>query len=139
MVSRSQKLLNRAISGDSSPNPCLMVDRMVAASKRCDFDAISFNYLIVSYARAGRIENAIEAFRRTLENGLLVDVKARNDLLKALLSSNSITVVWEFYREMEGNGLELDVRAFDIMMNACLKDGNPDESEVYFKEMVDRD
>ncbi|XXG45650.1 hypothetical protein AAC387_Pa02g0681 [Persea americana] len=134
-ISSAQKLLNRSFSGTSIPSAGIFIERLIESSKRCDSHPCLFDYVINSYLRAGRIEEAVESFDRMIENNIFPGITSRNILLAALVRLNLTGKARELYQVMQYKGMDCDCFTLDVVMNACLKEGKPDEAEEYFRDM----
>ncbi|ONK77107.1 uncharacterized protein A4U43_C02F3170 [Asparagus officinalis] len=140
-LSSARELLKDSLLSDSSPEPSDVVDKLVETSKRCDFDFShprSFDSVLVCYARAGRVDNALLVYDLMVRNGVIPGIRARNYLLSTLLRSDFNERGWELYEGMKGKGMGFDCCSFSILMQACLKKDELEEVEALFRDMIDR-
>ncbi|KAF2287207.1 hypothetical protein GH714_039343 [Hevea brasiliensis] len=137
---RAQNLLNRFISGDSGPMPTVLVDHLIETAKRFDFESDSrvYNYLLNSYVRANKLNDAVDCFNRMIGGNIFPWVPFLNIFLSALVRNNMICETQKVYNEMVLKGLHGDLFTVHIMMRASLKENKHEEAKKFFSNAKDR-
>ncbi|KAK9088360.1 hypothetical protein Scep_027442 [Stephania cephalantha] len=128
-------LLNRHVSGNSSPSASVLIDRLLDTSQKCSSDSRVFNYVVHSFIEAGRIEDAAECFDRLIESGNIPGIRTRNALLTALVKANMMQKARVLFEEMVVRGFDCDCFTLDMIMHACFKEEKPEDAVKYFREM----
>ncbi|KAE8687134.1 tRNA (cytosine-5-)-methyltransferase-like [Hibiscus syriacus] len=133
----AQYLLNNNFGSDhSGPAPFVFLDHLVDTSKRFDFELNSraFNYLLNSYVRVNRFDDAVDCFNGMLERDIVPWIPYMNILLTALVRRSLMDKARELYGKMVSIGVRGDCFTVYAMMRAFLKEGKPWEGEEFFRE-----
>jgi pentatricopeptide repeat protein len=79
-------------------------------------DAVSYNSMIAGYARAGRMQDAMDVFRSMKSCGLQPDRFTYTSLIKASVESGDVDGGKSILDDMESRGLEADVFAYNTVI-----------------------
>ena len=105
----AKSLLAQCVFGDSAPAPPIFVHHLVQCANKFDFllDSRLFNYLLDSYVRANRIEDAVLCYNRMIkfESDIIPWVPYINILMAALLRRNMFGEIHELHNKMVYRGI----------------------------------
>lgn len=105
------------------------------AAEGCNGHPAVFGMLVKVYVKLGRLDQALEVFRRTTAAGLLVDSADVNCLLNGLSKVNRRGACWEVYGEMKSAGIPVNSYTFNILTGVLCKGGDVGKSTEFLEEM----
>ncbi|KAB5553316.1 hypothetical protein DKX38_010627 [Salix brachista] len=133
---KARDLLNRFASDDWGPVPSVVVARLIESSRRLDFESDSrvFNYLLNSYVKTKRINDAIDCFNSLIEKDIVPCLTVMNIFLSALVKNNMICQARDVYNKMVSKGVRGDCATISVMIRASMREGKLEEAEGWFRE-----
>lgn len=133
---KARNLLNRFASDDWGPVPSVVVARLIESSRRLDFESDSrvFNYLLNSYVKTKRINDAVDCFNSLIEKDIVPCLTVMNIFLSELVKNNMIREARDVYNKMASKGVKGDCATISVMIRASMREGKLEEAEGWFRE-----
>ncbi|KAK2986088.1 hypothetical protein RJ640_011529 [Escallonia rubra] len=95
----------------------------------------TYNTLIDTYGKAGRLKDASETFARMLKEGVVPNTVTFNTMIHTYGNHGQIEEVASLMQKMEQRGCTPDTRTYNILIALHTKHGSIDLAAGYFKKM----
>ncbi|KAI3696559.1 hypothetical protein L6452_28925 [Arctium lappa] len=120
-VSNSTPTKVAALSGDPQPHVCL--------------SSYTYNTLIDTYGKAGRLKDASETFEQMLKEGIIPNTVTLNTMIHMFGNHGQLDEVASLMHKMEHLGCPPDTRTYNILISLHAKHDNIVMATGYFKKM----
>ncbi|KAI3681919.1 hypothetical protein L6452_36726 [Arctium lappa] len=110
-----------ALSGDPQPHVCL--------------SSYTYNTLIDTYGKAGRLKDASETFKKMLKEGIIPNTVTLNTMIHMFGNHGQLDEVASLMHKMEHLGCLPDTRTYNILISLHAKHDNIVMAIGYFKKM----
>ncbi|KAK9059438.1 hypothetical protein SSX86_020140 [Deinandra increscens subsp. villosa] len=97
--------------------------------------AYTYNTLIDTYGKAGRLNDASETFERMLKEGIVPNTVTLNTMIHMFGNHGRLDEVASLMRKMEQLQCVPDTRTYNILISLHVKHDNIIEAKGYFKKM----
>ncbi|CAA6665575.1 unnamed protein product [Spirodela intermedia] len=128
-------VLSELVLTHSAAAPCDVFDGLAGGAEGCNGHPAVFGMLVKVYVKLGRLDQALEVFRRTTAACLPVDSANVNCLLNGLSKVNRRGACWEVYGEMKSAGIPANSYTFNILTGVLCKGGDVGKSTEFLEEM----
>ncbi|VFR02227.1 unnamed protein product [Cuscuta campestris] len=95
----------------------------------------TYNNLIDTYGKAGKVKEASEAFERMLDEGLSPTTVTFNTMIHLYGNNNRMEEVWSLMQKMEDLGCYPDTRTYNILIFLHAKHNDIETASFYFEVM----
>ncbi|XP_073278401.1 pentatricopeptide repeat-containing protein At3g23020-like [Primulina huaijiensis] len=113
----------RGANGDSGANACLSV--------------YTYNTLIDTYGKGGKLQEASETFERMLEEEIVPTTVTFNTVIHMYGNNGQLGEVASLIKKMEEVNCSPDTRTFNILISLYAKHDDIDMASIYLKKMKD--
>lgn len=109
-----------------------LIDEM---KKRGVLTQETFSLIFRRYARAKKVKEATDAFKRMRKYGLRPDLSALNSLLSAFSKNRTGKAVQEVFDQVKGKKFRPDIKTYSILLEGWANEPDLDKAEDIFEEM----
>ncbi|ERN08507.1 hypothetical protein AMTR_s00152p00086510 [Amborella trichopoda] len=96
---------------------------------------VTYNTLLAGLGKKGKIETAIEFFKRMDQCGGPPVTVSYNTIMDSLCKDGKAGLALNMFYEMPGKGCDLDVSTYNMVIHGLVKEEKLDEALWFFSQM----